>query len=91
MRSKNQGFGAYVGVIARWLAVLLTLHTKRQWAGLGQIDRGVVTLIWIALIAPVRRVDRRSGDLRRRDVRGERRLRSTDTLLNRRRGPPPAL
>lgn len=49
MRSNEKGFGAYVGVTA-FLAVALGLHTERHWSQLGVIDRGVVSLIWIALL-----------------------------------------
>ncbi|HXZ18011.1 MAG TPA: hypothetical protein VEH77_18960 [Roseiarcus sp.] len=43
-------FGAFVGVTGL-LAALLTLHTLRRWNELGMIDRGVVSLIWIAIFA----------------------------------------
>ncbi len=52
MRSNERGFGAYVGVTA-FLALVLMLHTKRRWSELGMIDRGVVSLIWISLLASI--------------------------------------
>jgi len=48
MQSRARKFGAFVGVTVL-LAALLALHTSRRWNELGMIDRGVVSLIWIAL------------------------------------------
>ncbi len=52
MRSNERGFGAYVSVTTL-LALVLVLHTKRRWTELGMVDRGVVSLIWILLLASI--------------------------------------
>ena len=52
MRSNGRAFGACLGVTTL-LAVALGLHTERHWSQLGVIDRGVVSLIWIALLVSV--------------------------------------
>ncbi len=52
MRSNERGFGAYVGVTA-FLALVLVLQTKRRWNELGMVDRSVVSLIWISLLASI--------------------------------------
>ena len=52
MRSNGRTFGVYIGVTA-FLALVLALHTKRRWGELGMIDRGVVSLIWISLLASI--------------------------------------